>query len=65
MKNKRTVLTVVEENERAQQSLLRGECFISKVPLNDKEYELVWHAGAQTYVFVDKIYITDNLLNSN
>lgn len=62
---KRKALTKIEECERAKDSLLRGECFISKVPLNDKDYELVWHAGAQTYVFVDKIFITDKLLNEN
>lgn len=64
MKKEKIALTTNEEIKRAQTCLLRGECFISKVPLNDKEYDLVWHTGANTYVFVAKEF-TQNLLNEN
>ena len=40
--------------ERASDTLTRGICFITKVPLNDKPYELIWHAGAESFVFVDR-----------
>ena len=52
------ILTKQQEQERANDTLLRGTCFISKVSLSNKPYELVWHAGANSYVFVDKIFLT-------
>ena len=47
-----------EEANRAHDTLFKGTCFISKEPLNNKDYELVWHAGAQSYVFIDKNFTT-------
>jgi hypothetical protein len=56
MKEKFKILSQEEESKRANDTLLKGTCFISKVSLNNKPYELVWHAGAQSYVFVGKIF---------
>ena len=56
MKKKFRILSQSEESKRANDTLLKGICFISKISLNDKPYELIWHAGAQSYVFVDKIF---------
>ena len=52
-----TTLTQEEEKDRAHNTLTRGTCFISNVPLSDKPYELVYHAGADSYVFVDKKFL--------
>lgn len=57
MKEKFKVLTKSEEQERAYQSLIRGICFINQVPLNDKPYDLVYHAGADSFVFVSEEYM--------
>jgi len=54
MKKKFRILSKSEEMERASDTLTRGICFITKVPLNDKPYELIWHAGAESFVFVDR-----------
>jgi len=51
-------LTKSEEQERANETLTRGICFISKVPFSDNPYELVFHAGAERFVFVDKKFLT-------
>ena len=56
MKKKFKILSQEEESKRASDTLLKGTCFISKELLSDIPYELVWHAGAQSYVFVDKIF---------
>lgn len=52
------ILNVSEEKSRANKTLLKGTCFVTKVPLSDKPYELVWHVGAQSYVFVDKKFFS-------
>jgi hypothetical protein len=52
-------LSKQEEIDRAQETLLKGLCFISRVPLNNEPYELVWHVSANTYVFVHKKYVQD------
>ncbi len=44
MKKKLTFLTKSEEQKRANDTLVRGTCFVTKVSLADKPYELVYHA---------------------
>lgn len=63
MKKKFTILTKNEEMERASDTLTRGICFVTKVPLNDKPYELVYHAGAESFVFVDQQLIKKETVN--
>ena len=58
MRKKFRTLSAAEESSRANKTLLRGTCFVTKVPLSDKPYELVWHAGAKSYVFINKNLIT-------
>ena len=53
------MLSPTEEGARASMTLLKGSCFITKESLSNKPYELVWHAGAQSYVFVDKEYMSN------
>ena len=54
MKKKLRIMSQWEEAERATDTLLKGRCFVTKEILNNKEYDLVWHAGAQSLVFVGK-----------
>jgi len=58
MKKKLTFLTKSEEQKRAHSTLVRGICFITKEPLSNKPYELVYHSGAESYVFVDQKLVT-------
>lgn len=58
MKKKLIQLTKGEEQKRAHETLTRGTCFVTKVPLFDRPYDLVYHAGAESYVFVDKKLLT-------
>jgi hypothetical protein len=58
MKKKLRVMKQPEEAKRAHDTLLAGTCFVTKELLNNKEYDLVWHAGAQSMVFVGKNYTT-------
>jgi len=58
MKQQHIALSKEEEKNRAHETFTRGTCFISKVPLSDKPYELVFHAGAEGFVFVDKKFLT-------
>jgi len=50
-------LTKSEEIDRAKDTLEKGLCFISKVSISDKPYDLVWHAGSNTYVYVEHMYL--------
>jgi len=58
MKKKLIQLTKSEEQKRAHETLTRGICFVTKVPLFDRPYELVYHGGAESYVFVDQKLLT-------
>jgi len=62
MKKKLKILNEEEEIKRAHDTLLRGSCFVSKIPLHDQPYDLIWHTGAQSWVFVSKVHT--NLQNS-
>lgn len=55
------ILKQSEEIDRAKNTLEKGICFISKTSLSDKEYDLVWHAGSGTYVYVEHSYLKPNV----
>jgi len=55
------ILSPVEEKDRALRTLEKGLCFISNESLHDKDYELVWHAGADSYVYVEQSYLNQEL----
>jgi len=58
MKQQHIALSKEEEKNRAHETLTRGTCFVNKVPLSDKPYDLVYHAGSESFVFVDKKFLT-------
>jgi hypothetical protein len=55
------ILKKSEEIARATETLEKGLCFITKQPLGDKAYDLMWHAGADTHVYVEQSYLKSKL----
>lgn len=65
-------LSKAKEILRAKESIDKGICFISKESLANKDYDLVWHAGSNSYVLVEQSYLnielqkeSQNIININ